>query len=157
MNTTQPTCAWCGQPATDGDCVHTACELLCHEAACLWEHVRACEACLAVQQTRPGFTDLFWECRCEERYLHPYHTPECPACQTLRGKGMPASLNIVFTFAIEWRLDESLVAALLDQHPNACLPDDETLCNQPTNLARLDDDMWLEMHYEDHFGSGLDF
>ena len=155
--TTQPTCAWCGQPDTNNDCIHTACELLCHEAACLWEHVRECETCLAAQQTQAGFTDLFWECRCEEHYLHPQYNPECPACGTLQDEGMPASLNMVFAFAAEWRLDESLVATLRDQYPNVWLPDDETLCSQPTNFARLDDDLWLEVHYEDHFGSGLDF
>ena len=157
MNITQLTCAWCGKPTASDDCIHTACDLLCHDSACLWEHVRVCDACLAVQQTQLGFTNLFWECRCEERYLHPYHDPECPACSTLRDEGMPASLNIVFTFAIEWRLDESLIATLCNQHPTAWMPDDEPLLTQPGNFARLDDDLWLEMHYEDRFGSGLDF
>ena len=158
MNTTtQLTCAWCEKPAVSSDYIHTACELLCHDSACLWEHVRACETCLAAQQTQSGFTDLFWECRCEEHYLHPYHIPECPACSMLREEGVPASLNTVFTFAIEWRLDESLIATLRDRYPNTWMSDDDPGCTQPTNFARLDDDLWLEMHYEDRFGSGLDF
>ena len=158
MNTTtQPTCAWCGQPDADGDCIPTACELLCHDIACLWEHIRECETCLAASQSQPGFTDLFWECRCEERYLHPYHEPECPACNTLRDDGMPASLNMVFTFAIEWRLDASLITTLRARHPNAWAPVDESVFIQPGSFARLDDDLWLEMRFEDRFECGLDF
>ncbi|MBN1667164.1 MAG: hypothetical protein JW862_08740, partial [Anaerolineales bacterium] len=142
----------CGRPAASGDNIHTACGLLCHEAACLWEHVRECETCLAAQQTQTGFTDLFWECRCEERY----HNPECPACQTLCEEGMPASLNMVFTFAVEWQLDESLVAQLRNQHPNIGEFAERPFIERCKSAARLEDDSWLESAYEDRFG-GLDF
>jgi len=63
-------------------------------------------------------THLFWECRCEEEYIHPYHDSDCLACNTCRDDGMPACVRDVLIFAHEWRLEAALVARLREEFPD---------------------------------------
>ncbi|MEW5869090.1 MAG: hypothetical protein AB1894_07440 [Chloroflexota bacterium] len=122
-------CAWCGRLAAPEASSETLCGLTCHDQACpesnrencLCEHARECEICLSTSsyQSDVGMvTHLFWECRCEEAYIQPYHIPDCPACETNRDEGSPARVRDVMLFAHEWRLEPDLVARLQEEFPD---------------------------------------
>ena len=113
-------CAWCGYLITPESSSETLCGLTCHDQDCLSEHARECEMCLSTSSRLPRVgmvTHLFWECRCEEAYIQPYHIPDCPACETNRDEGSPARLRDVMLFAHEWRLEPDLVARLREEFP----------------------------------------
>ena len=129
-----PLCAWCSQLVASNASSATLCGLNCHDQTssggnrrdCLYEHTRECEICLSVSKRLPGLgmvTPLFWECRCEEGYIHPYHHPECLACSTNRHEGMPARVRDVLLFALEWHLEADSVALLREEFPDPWAPD----------------------------------
>lgn len=114
-------CAWCSRLAVPEASSETLCGLTCHDQDCLSEHARECEVCLSTSIHLPNVgivTHLFWECRCEEAYIQPYHLPACPACDTLRDEGSPARIRDVLFFAHEWRLEPELVARLREEFPD---------------------------------------
>lgn len=161
MNQSATSCTWCGRSARPGECIESACGLNCHTQTCLTEHQRECEKCLSASAAEvfPA-TLLFWECRCEEGYIHEYYQLDCPACNTPREEGVPASISSVLLFAHEWRLDRSLVAQLRDAYPDpwAADLDEGPLVEQYENAARLEDDSWLEATFEARIsGWGDDF
>jgi hypothetical protein len=122
-------CIWCGRSVTPTEVSVTSCGLICHSPTslegkrrnCVHEHARDCENCLIKSLLLPGVgivTTLFWECRCEEQYIHPFHLDDCPACCTARDSGMPAKVQDVLSMAHEWHLDASLVARLREVFPD---------------------------------------
>ena len=124
-----PRCAWCGGSVTSNASRATLCGMICHNQTasggnrrdCLHEHTRECETCLSVSSRLPGVgtvTPLFWECRCQEEYIHPYHLPQCPACNSSRDPGMPARVWEVLIMAHEWHLEDDLVARLREAFPD---------------------------------------
>jgi hypothetical protein len=161
MNQFATCCAWRGRPALTGECIESTNGLTCHARTCLAEHQRECETCLSASAADvfPA-TRLFWECRCEEGNIHPYYQPDCPACNTPREEGAPASISNVLLFANEWRLDQKLVALLRDRRLDRWIdePDEGPLIVQYENAVRLGDDDWLDAAYEERIsGWGDDF
>ena len=113
-------CAWCGHLAARVF-FRNLVWLDLPRSGCLSEHARECEICLSTSSHLPGVgmvTHLFWECRCEEAYIQPYHLPACPACDTNRDEGSPARVRDVMLFAHEWRLEPDLVARLREEFPD---------------------------------------
>ena len=55
-------------------------------------------------------TTLFWDCECEENYIHALIEENCPACGATREEAPDARVNEVFSHSIV--LDSALVAAL---------------------------------------------
>jgi hypothetical protein len=160
MNPPATYCAWRGSPAQSDDCIESACDLSCHTQSCLAGRRRECEKRLSASDAEvfPA-TRLFWECHCEENYIHAYYQPDCPACQTARDEGLPAPISTVLLLANEWRLDQGLVDLLDEMPPDRWLdePDEGPLVEQYENAARLDDD-WLESAFEDRIsGWGDEF
>jgi len=58
-------------------------------------------------------TALFWECECEEDYLHTFTQPECPACEAKRDESPDARLAEVLRCGA--KLDEELVEIACQQ------------------------------------------
>ncbi len=54
-------------------------------------------------------TPLFWDCECEEGYIHPASQEACPACNTRREDGPDARLDEVFRNAYTFGLPPALV------------------------------------------------
>jgi hypothetical protein len=97
-------------------------------------------------------TSLFWDCSCEERYIHAYTRPDCPACGDRREDAPDARVFEVFHNALEWHLDQALIRQLEEVFPCSDLdiePDDGLLVEQYENASRVHDDDWLEAAYED--------
>jgi len=109
-----------------------------------------------VEQTPDGriVTRLFWDCRCEEAFIHPATHSDCPACGARRAGSPLSSVDAVLLNALDWRLDEALVACV--RQASADLwgfdfdiePDEGPLVEQYENASRLHDDDWLEAAYE---------
>jgi len=65
-------------------------------------------------------TSLFWDCSCDERYIHPFTRPDCPACCDCREDIPDACVMDVLRQASEMdkdlitRLEESLEFIGLD-------------------------------------------
>jgi hypothetical protein len=55
-------------------------------------------------------TSLFWDCECEEDYIHTLTEENCPACGATRENAPDARVNEVFNHST--RLNSTLVAAL---------------------------------------------
>ena len=55
-------------------------------------------------------TSLFWDCECEENYIHSFTEETCPACGATREEAPDARVNEVFNHSIG--LNSALVAAL---------------------------------------------
>jgi len=56
-------------------------------------------------------TALFWECECEEVYIHPLQRCECCACGVQQEDAPDARLLEVIRHASEFNLDQHLVDA----------------------------------------------
>lgn len=63
-------------------------------------------------------TALFWECECEEVYIHPLYLDECCACGIRREDAPDARLLEVLRYANEFNLDLSLVRVAAEQAEN---------------------------------------
>ena len=63
-------------------------------------------------------TSLFWDCECEERYIHPFHLRECPACGVWREDAPDARLMEVIRLAHEFDLDRQLVETAAEEAEN---------------------------------------
>jgi hypothetical protein len=57
-------------------------------------------------------TPLFWDCECEEDYIHPATQEVCLACNTRREDAPDARVDEVFRYAYEFRLPTELVNAV---------------------------------------------
>ena len=57
-------------------------------------------------------TPLFWDCRCEEDYIHPASHESCTACNTRREEAPDARVDEVFRHAYAFRLPIDLVNAV---------------------------------------------
>ena len=57
-------------------------------------------------------TPLFWDCNCEEEYIHPATQEVCLACNTHREDGPDARVNEIFRHAYEFHLPPILVNTL---------------------------------------------
>ena len=55
-------------------------------------------------------TPLFWDCECEENYIHALIEENCPACGAAREEAPDARVHEVFSHSIG--LNSALVAAL---------------------------------------------
>ena len=55
-------------------------------------------------------TTLFWDCECEENYIHALIEENCPACGATREEAPDSRVNEVFSHSIG--LNGALVAAL---------------------------------------------
>ncbi len=60
-------------------------------------------------------TSLFWDCECEDDYIHPLHRRECCACGFRREDSPDARLLEVIRYAAEFNLDQHLVVAAAEQ------------------------------------------
>lgn len=109
--------------------------------------------------SRGGFytTSLFWDCSCDENYIHPFTQPDCPACGDCREEAPEARINEVLRNAYEWRLDKELVHQLEEAFPCFDLnmePGEGPLVRAggkvlpSENACRMQDDDWLEAVYE---------
>ncbi len=88
-------------------------------------------------------TSLFWNCSCNEFYVHPFTQPDCPACRDRREEAPEARVNEVLRNAYEWRLDKELVHQLEEIFPYCDLemePDEGLLVEQHENASRMQDD-----------------
>ena len=54
-------------------------------------------------------TPLFWDCNCEEEYIHPATQEVCLACNTHREDGPDARVDEIFRHAYEFNLPPDLV------------------------------------------------
>ena len=63
-------------------------------------------------------TSLFWDCECEEQYIHPFHEQECLACGTRHEDAPDARLIEVIRHAHAFELDQQLVEAAAEQAEN---------------------------------------
>ncbi len=63
-------------------------------------------------------TSLFWECECEEAYIHPLYRDECCACGVRREDAPDARLLEVVRHANEFSLDPSLVRVAAEEAEN---------------------------------------
>jgi hypothetical protein len=55
-------------------------------------------------------TPLFWDCECEENYIHALTEENCPACGATREDAPDTRVNEVFNHSIS--LNSTLVAVL---------------------------------------------
>jgi hypothetical protein len=112
-------------------------------------------------------TRLFWDCHCEEGYIHPVTLVDCPACGARRDESPLSSADNVLRSAQEWNLDQGLVACVRRASPvswdfdpvakgkQAIQPNEGPLAEQHVNSNRshgavpLTSDDWLESAYED--------
>jgi len=62
-------------------------------------------------------TSLFWDCSCDEHYIHPFTQPDCPACGDCREEAPEAHVTEVLRNASEWRLDKNLINQLEEIFP----------------------------------------
>ena len=63
-------------------------------------------------------TALFWECECEEVYIHPLYRDDCGACGVRREDGADARLMEVIRHTTAFKLDRRLVNAAAEQAEN---------------------------------------
>ena len=56
-------------------------------------------------------TSLFWDCECEDLYIHPLHRRECCACGVRHEDAPDARLLEIIRHASEFNLDQHLVTA----------------------------------------------
>ena len=63
-------------------------------------------------------TSLFWDCECEDHYIHPFHRRECCACGVRQEDAPDARLLEVIRYAHEFDLDRQLVEAAAEQAEN---------------------------------------
>ncbi len=63
-------------------------------------------------------TSLFWDCECEDRYIHPLYRSECPACGIRREDSPDARLLEVIRYAHEFDLDRQMVEVAAEQAEN---------------------------------------
>jgi hypothetical protein len=59
-------------------------------------------------------TLLFWDCECEEQYIHPVTQDVCFACNSHREESPDAHVNEVFRHAYEFNLPLILVNAVVE-------------------------------------------
>jgi hypothetical protein len=59
-------------------------------------------------------TLLFWDCECEEEYIHPVTQGICFACNRHREESPDARVNEVFQHAYEFDLPPVLVNAVVE-------------------------------------------
>ncbi len=55
-------------------------------------------------------TPLFWDCECEEYYIHSFLEEDCPACKVTQAESPDARVDEVLSHSHE--LDSKLIAAL---------------------------------------------
>ena len=60
-------------------------------------------------------TSLFWDCECEQRYIHDLTENECLACGVRRLDAPDARAIEVIRHAHDFRLAAELVTAVVDQ------------------------------------------
>ena len=60
-------------------------------------------------------TSLFWDCECEDLYIHPLHRRECCACGVRHEDAPDARLLEIIRHASEFNLDQHLVTAAAEQ------------------------------------------
>jgi len=58
-------------------------------------------------------TMLFWECQCEESFLHPGYHRECPPCGLQRNQAADADLEVVIHLGSD--VDERLAEVAIEQ------------------------------------------
>jgi hypothetical protein len=58
-------------------------------------------------------TPPFWECNCEDAYIHPVSQANCPACNTTRDDAPDARVHEVQRHADEWGLDHLTIVQFL--------------------------------------------
>ncbi|MBC8509476.1 MAG: hypothetical protein ISR58_08415 [Anaerolineales bacterium] len=58
-------------------------------------------------------TVLFWECQCEEDFLHPVYHRECPPCGITRNQAPDAGMGVVVRMGTQ--VDERLTEAAFEQ------------------------------------------
>lgn len=57
-------------------------------------------------------TPLFWECKCEDRYIHPVSKTRCEACNTFARDACPALVREVLDVKYRFRLPYDIVAVV---------------------------------------------
>jgi hypothetical protein len=57
-------------------------------------------------------TPLFWDCNCEEEYIHPATDEACPACNTRREDAPDARVEEIFRYTYAFHLPPVLVNTL---------------------------------------------
>jgi len=57
-------------------------------------------------------TPLFWDCDCEENYIHPASEAVCFACNTRRENACDARMSEIFLHAFAFSLPSALVNTL---------------------------------------------
>ncbi len=58
-------------------------------------------------------TPLFWDCECEEEYIHPAFEEFCPHCNSRREDAPDARVSEIFSHVYEFRLPVTLVDTLI--------------------------------------------
>jgi len=66
-------------------------------------------------EAHAGFhtTPLFWDCECEQEYIHPAFVESCPACGANRAEQPDSRLEEIFRHAYDFRLPPVLVDTLI--------------------------------------------
>ena len=67
-------------------------------------------------------TSLFWDCECEEDYIHPLWDDVCPACGSGRDDAPDSRINEVIRYSS--KLPEKLVETACTQagRDKSCIP-----------------------------------
>ncbi len=104
-------------------------------------------------------TSLFWDCSCDEHYIHPFTQPDCPACGDCREEAPEARVNEVLRNAYEWRLDKELVHQLEEAFPASISTWSQAKVRwwnstKTPAACRMTD--WLEAVYEDRISGWND-
>ncbi len=97
-------------------------------------------------------TSLFWDCQCEDEYIHPYSQVECPVCGARREQAPDSHVDEVICQALEWQLDPDLVRQVAEAIPYGdpdLEADEGPLVEQYENASRMHDDDWMDAAYED--------
>ncbi len=67
-------------------------------------------------------TSLFWDCECEERFIHDFTTRECPACGVRSEDAPDARVDEVLRNVQDFRLNALLVRGIEKQLELDALP-----------------------------------
>jgi hypothetical protein len=104
-------------------------------------------------------TPLFWDCECrEDCYIHPYYQQNCPKCNATHDDQPESRADEVLRFVDD--LPGTLLRTVRNELVQARINTEREgpLDEQAENAARVGDDSFLEMAYEDRVsGFGDDF
>jgi hypothetical protein len=57
-------------------------------------------------------TPLFWDCNCDDAYIHPRTHKVCGICGETRAESPDARVREIITYSIKWNLDTPLIRKL---------------------------------------------